>query len=103
MLSCANRAWRRTITIWAACLAHTIYFCFVIDLSSEEKAKKTKGLHTARIFPAPNIGLWLNARTKLFSDPRVRRAIHIVLDKPALVNVMNEVLSTVRQGWCLAP
>src|SRR5882672_2803934 len=87
----------------AACLAHTIDFCFGIDLISEEKAKRIKGLHTARIFPAPNIGLWLNAKTKPFADPRVRRAIHLVLDKPALVNVMNEVFSTVRQGWILAP
>jgi len=87
----------------AACLAHSIDFCFGIDLISEEKAKRIKGLHTARIFPAPNIGLWLNAKTKPFADPRVRRAIHLVLDKPALVNVMNEVFSTVRQGWILAP
>ena len=87
----------------AACLAHTIDFCFGIDLISEEKAKKMKGLHTARIYPTPNIGLWLNARTKPFDDPRVRRAINLVLDKPALVNVMNEVFTTVRQGWILAP
>jgi ABC-type transport system substrate-binding protein len=87
----------------AACLSHTIDFCFGIDLISEEKAKKIKGLKTARIFPTPNIGLWLNSKTKPFADPRVRRAMHLVLDKPALVNVMNEVFTTVRQGWILAP
>jgi ABC-type transport system substrate-binding protein len=87
----------------AACLARTIDFCFGIDLISEEKAKKIKGLKTARIYPTPNIGLWLNARTKPFADPRVRRAINLVLDKPAIVSVMNEVFTTVRQGWILAP
>jgi len=87
----------------AACLARTIDFCFGIDLISEEKAKKVKGLKTARIYPTPNIGLWLNTRTKPFADPRVRRAINLVLDKPALVSVMNEVFTTVRQGWILAP
>ena len=87
----------------AACLARSIDFCFGIDLISEEKAKKTQGLKTARIYPTPNIGLWLNARTKPFADPRVRRAINLVLDKPALVSVMNEVFTTERQGWILTP
>src|SRR3989475_13334714 len=34
----------------AACLAHTIDFCFAIDPISEQKAQKIKGLHTARTY-----------------------------------------------------
>src|SRR6266852_1763861 len=35
----------------AACLAHTIDFCFAIDPISEKKAQSIKGLHTARTYP----------------------------------------------------
>src|SRR5499433_3781757 len=42
----------------AACLAHTIDFCFAIDPISEQKAQKMKGLHTARTYPHAPHGLW---------------------------------------------
>src|SRR5437660_296214 len=45
----------------AACLAHTIDFCWGIDPISEKKAKNIKGLHTARIFPTGLLGLFLNS------------------------------------------
>ncbi len=41
----------------AACLAHSIDYCFAIDPMSEAKAKKIKGLHTARIYPHAPHGL----------------------------------------------
>src|SRR5919204_1580598 len=65
----------------AACLAHTIDFCFAIDPVSEKKAKGIKRLHTAHIFPTAPHGLWLNLKKKPFDDLRVRRAINLVPDK----------------------
>jgi peptide/nickel transport system substrate-binding protein len=85
----------------AACLAHIIDFCWGIDPISEKKATKIKGLHTARIYPTTYWGLWLNWRVKPFDDVRVRRAINLVLDKPALVEAVSESVGSIRAGWVL--
>jgi ABC-type transport system substrate-binding protein len=85
----------------AACLAHTIDFCWGIDPVSEKKAQKMKGLTTARTYPTTYWGLWLNFRTKPFDDVRVRRAVNLVLDKAALVEAVSESVGTERAGWVL--
>jgi ABC-type transport system substrate-binding protein len=85
----------------AACLAHTIDFCFAIDPVSEKKAKSIKVLHTTHIFPTASHGLWLNLKKKPFDDVRVRRAINLVLDKPALSEAIYDVIPIVSAGWVL--
>ena len=85
----------------AACLAHTIDFCWGIDPVTEKKAQKIKGLHTARILPTVPLGLFLNFKKTPFADVRVRRAINLVLDKPALVDAVSESVALVRGGWLL--
>lgn len=85
----------------AACLAHTIDFCWGIDPVSEKKAQKLKGLTTARTYPTTYWGLWLNFRRKPFDDVRVRRAVNLVLDKAALVDAVSESVGTVQAGWVL--
>src|SRR2546425_11371109 len=65
----------------AACLAHTIDFCWGIYPVSEKKAQRMKGLTTARVYPTTYSGLWLNFRTKHTDDIRVRRAVNLVLDR----------------------
>jgi peptide/nickel transport system substrate-binding protein len=85
----------------AACLAHTIDFCFAIDPISEKRAQNIKGLHTAHIFPTAPHGLWLNLKKKPFDDVRVRRAINLVLDKAALSEAIYEVIPIVAAGWLL--
>ncbi len=85
----------------AACLAHTVDFCWGIDPISEKKAKNIKGLHVAHILPTGLLGLFINSRTKPFDDVRVRRAINLVLDKAALVDAVSDSVGTVRAGWLL--
>ena len=85
----------------AACLAHTIDFCWGIDPVSEQKAQRIKGLTTARVYPTTYWGLWLNFRTKPFDDVRVRRAVNLVLDKPGLIEAVSESVGTERAGWVL--
>jgi ABC-type transport system substrate-binding protein len=60
-----------------------------------------KGLTTARVYPTTYWGLWLNFRTKPFDDVRVRRAVNLVLDKPALIEAVSESVGTERAGWVL--
>jgi peptide/nickel transport system substrate-binding protein len=85
----------------AACLAHTIDFCWGIDPISEQKAKNISGLTTARILPTAPLGLFLNFKTKPFDDVRVRRAINLVLDKAALIDAVSDSVGLVRGGWLL--
>src|SRR6266481_6666512 len=85
----------------AACLAHIVDFCWGIDPVTEKKAQKMKGLTTARVYPTTYWGLWLNFRTKPFDDVRVRRAVNLVLDKPALIEAVSESVGTERTGWVL--
>ena len=84
----------------AACLANSIDFCFGIDPIAEERAA-AEDIVTARIFPTVPLGLWLNSNTKPFDDVRVRRAVNLVLDKPALVDAVYEVFPTVPGGWLM--
>ncbi len=86
----------------AACLAHTIDYCWGIDPISAKKAKNIKGLNVANIFPTAPHGLWLNLKKKPFDDVRVRRAINLVLDKPALSEAIYEVIPIVAAGWLLS-
>src|SRR2546428_1005844 len=85
----------------AACLGHTIDFCFAIDPISEQKAQKIKGLHTARTYPHAPHGLWFNLKKKPFDDVRVRKAMNLVLDKAAIVDATQEIIPQVRAGWLL--
>src|SRR6516165_4608916 len=85
----------------AACLAHTIDFCWGIDPVTEKKAQKIKGLHTARILPTVPLGLFLNVTKKPFDDVRVRKAMTLVLDKAALADAVQEMFPVVRAGWLL--
>jgi peptide/nickel transport system substrate-binding protein len=85
----------------AACLAHTVDYCFAIDPISEEKAKKIRGLHTARIYPHAPHGLWFNLKKKPFDDVRVRKAMNLVVDKAALVEATQDFFPQVRAGWLL--
>src|SRR3989441_4229979 len=82
----------------AACLAHTIDFCWGIDPVTEKKAQKIKGLHTARILPTVPLGLFLNFKKTPFADVRARRAINLLLDKPPLADTGSATVALVRGG-----
>ncbi len=82
-------------------LLRGIAACFAIDPVSEKKAQSIKGLHTAHIFPTAPHGLWLNLNKKPFDNVRVRQAINLVLDKPALSEAIYEVIPIVSAGWLL--
>ena len=84
----------------AACLANNLDFCFGIDPISEERAPASN-IVTARIFPTVPLGLWMNSNTKPFDDVRVRQAVNLVLDKPALVEAVYEVFPTAPSGWLM--
>jgi ABC-type transport system substrate-binding protein len=43
--------------------------------------------------------VWLNAKRQPFDDPRVRRAMHLLCDKPVLVDVVKDVSPLMTGGF----
>ena len=85
----------------AACLANTVDFCWGIDPVTAQRVPDVDGLSTAEISPVIRTGMYINVHKKPFDDPRVRRAINLVLDKQALLDSVGELTAMYPQGWVL--
>ena len=83
----------------AACLANTVDFCWGIDPVTAQRVPDVDGLSTVEISPVIRSGMYINVHKKPFDDPRVRRAINLVLDKQALLDSVGELTAMYPQGW----
>jgi peptide/nickel transport system substrate-binding protein len=72
-------------------LAHRIDYGRVFDPVTERKAKATPGMLTAKYNQSVIQGTWMNNRRKPLDDPRVRRALHLAMDKHVLIDVVKDV------------
>jgi ABC-type transport system substrate-binding protein len=63
------------------------------------KAKATAGMSAATYYQSVIHATWLNNKRKPLDDPRVRRALHLVLDRPALVEVVKDVAPLMVGGF----
>src|SRR5438552_17543460 len=85
--------------IAAAILAKRIHYLFATDPPTFQKATATPGMSTETHYQSVVHATWINNKRKPFDDPRVRRAIHLVLDRPVLIEVVKDVAPMMVGGF----
>src|SRR5438105_9592777 len=82
-----------------ALLAGKIDYARLLDPVSLQKVKATPGMSGTDFYQSVIQAVWVNTAKKPFDDPRVRRAMHLALDKPALVEVIKEMAPMMVGGF----
>jgi ABC-type transport system substrate-binding protein len=83
-----------TADVGAALLGNKVDYARTVDPVAFEKIKSTPGLSQAQFYQSVIHAIWVNNQKKPFQDPRVRRAMHLALDRHALVDVVRETTPT---------
>src|SRR5215472_2641141 len=83
----------------SAILSGRVDYVRATDPATARKAKTTPGMSTATYYQSVIHATWVNNKRKPLDDPRVRRAMHLVLDQPVLVEVVKDVAPTMAGGF----
>jgi peptide/nickel transport system substrate-binding protein len=83
----------------SAILSGRVDYVRITDPVTTRKAKATPGMSTATYYQSVIQATWVNNKKKPLDDPRVRRAMHLVLDKPVLVDVVKDVTPMMVGGF----
>lgn len=83
----------------AALLGGKLDYARLLDPVSAREVKATPGMNSTAFFQSVIQATWINNNKKPFNDPRVRRAMHLVLDKAALVEVVKDVAPMMVGGF----
>ena len=83
----------------SALLSGRIDYARLLDPGSARKVKETKGMSTVDFYQSVIQATWMNNKKKPMDDPRVRRAFHLVLDKPVLVDVVKDIAPMMVGGF----
>jgi len=75
----------------SAILSGRVDYVRITDPVTMRKAQSTPGLSTANYNQSVIHATHLNNKKKPLDDPRVRRALHLALDRPALAEVVKDV------------
>jgi len=83
----------------AAILSNRVDYIRVTDPGTLRKAKATPGMTGTDYYQSVIQATWMNNRRKPMDDPRVRRAFHLVLDKPVMVEVVKDLAPMMMGGF----
>jgi len=83
----------------SAILSGRVDYVRVTDPVTARKAKATPGMTTTDYYQSVIQATWVNNKRKPLDDPRVRRAMHLVLDRPVLVDVVKDVAPMMVGGF----
>jgi peptide/nickel transport system substrate-binding protein len=82
-----------------ALLAGKVDYARLLDPVSAKKVKESPGMTGTDFYQSVIQAVWVNNEKKPFNDPRVRRAMHLVFDKPVLVDVVKDVAPMLVGGF----
>jgi peptide/nickel transport system substrate-binding protein len=82
-----------------ALLAGKVDYARLLDPVSAKRVKETPGMTATDFYQSVIQAVWVNNDKKPFNDPRVRRAMHLVFDRPVLVDVVKEVAPMLVGGF----
>jgi ABC-type transport system substrate-binding protein len=83
----------------AALLSGRVDYARLLDPVSLKKVQDTQGMSGTDYYQSVIQAVWVNNVRKPFDDPRVRRAMHLVLNKPVLVEVVKKVAPMMVGGF----
>ena len=85
--------------VGASLLAGKVDYARLVDPVSLRKIQATPGMSGTEFYQSVIIGYWINNEKKPFGDPRVRRAMHLVLDRHALTELVKDVSPSLLGGF----
>ena len=83
----------------SAILANRVDYVFATDPATYRKAVATPAMSTVTHYQSVLHATEINNKRKPFDDPRVRRAMHLALDRPALIEVVKDVAPMMGGGF----
>ncbi|MSP04088.1 MAG: ABC transporter substrate-binding protein [Acetobacteraceae bacterium] len=83
----------------SAIISNRVDYVRATDPSTIKRAKATPGMTGATYYQSVIYGTWANNRKKPLDDPRVRRALHLAIDKAVLVDVVKDVVPHMVGGF----
>src|SRR6266403_2914189 len=83
----------------SAILSGRVDYVRITDPVTARKAKATPGMTTTDYYQSVIQATWVNNKRKPLDDPRVRRAMHLVLDRPVLMEVVKDVAPMMVGGF----
>jgi peptide/nickel transport system substrate-binding protein len=88
-----------SVELGSALLAGKIDYARALDPVTAKKVKETQGMSSTDFYQSVIHAVWVNNTKKPFGDPRVRRAMHLVFDRPVLVDVVKDIAPMLVGGF----
>lgn len=88
-----------SLEIASALLAGKVDYARILDPVTGRKVKETPGMSAVEFNQSVIIAVWTNMKKKPLGDPRVRRAMHLALDRHVLVDVVKDVAPELVGGF----